>query len=295
MNSASRLLRQPPRSFPRIITVPEYAADKELLARYEAMKRTFRVPWMGVVGMAHAHFRRFYDRLWEGLEPIARSRPFLEACGKMRAETERAVALSLPMPKLTQRLLDIGYAEREIDEIRGLLEVFSHGNYPYLLLATFSRYLLAGGALNNASEKAEAAANEPVSSASKLVLIEPHHADLPTQAVYADIRATLNLPFINTDYRALARWPSYFSMAWTDLKPLVRKPPHALLSQRLHESAVALIRKFPNPAALSSNALLMAAEADASVEEVRGMVELFQWLLPELAVNVAFFRAQLEN
>ena len=294
MNSASRLLRQPPSSFPRIVTVPEYAADEELLVRYEAMKQTFRVPWMGVVGMAHAHFRRFYDKLWEGLEPIARSRSFLEACGKMRAETEGAVAFSLPVPKLTQRLLDIGYAAREIDEIRDLLEVFSHGNYPYLLLATFSRYLLAGGALKNALET-EAAANEPVSSASKLVLMEPHHVDLPTQTIYADIRATLNLPFVNTDYRALARWPSYFNMAWTDLKPLVRKPAHALLSQRLHGTAVVAIRELPNPTALSSSALLIAAEADASVEEVRGMVELFQWLLPELAVNVAFFRAQFEN
>ena len=84
-------------------------------------------------------------------------------------------------------------------------------------------------------------------------------------------------------------------MAWTDLKPLVRTPRHTLLSQQLHESAVATIRELPNPAALSSDALLISAEADAPVDEVRGMVELFQWLLPELAVNVAFFRAQLEN
>lgn len=100
---------------------------------------------------------------------------------------------------------------------------------------------------------------------------------------------------INTDYRALARWPSYFSMAWTDLRPFVRTPLHALLSQQLHESAVAVIGELPNPAALSSKELLIAAEVDASVDEVRSMVELFQWLLPELAVNVAFFRAQLEN
>jgi hypothetical protein len=293
MSSASKLLRQPPVSFPRIVAVPEYAADEELLVRYEAMKQTFRVPWMGVVGMAHAHFRRFYDKLWEGLEPVARSRPFLEACENMRADTERAVSFSLQVRKLTQRLLDAGYAVREIDEIKDLLEVFSRGNYPYLLLATYSRYLLAGGVLKNASET-EVITSVPVLSASKLVLMEPHHADLPTQAIYTDIKETLNLPFVNTDYRALARWPSYFSMAWKDLKPVVRKPPHASLSQRLHESAVAAIRELPNPAALSSSALLIAAEADASVEQVRGMVELFQWLLPELAVNVAFFRAQLE-
>ncbi len=36
-----------------------------------------------------------------------------------------------------------------------------------------------------------------------------------------------------------------------------------------------------------------AAGEDASVEEVAAMAELFQWLLPELAGNVAFFRRQL--
>src|SRR5258708_36856520 len=127
MKSASELLRQPPGSFPRIITVPEYAADEELRARYEAMKQTFRVPWMGVVGMAHAHFRRFYDKLWEGLEPIARSRPFFEACGKMRTETEQAVAFCLPAPKLPQRLLRIGSAARGTDAVLGHLDVSCHG------------------------------------------------------------------------------------------------------------------------------------------------------------------------
>ena len=43
-----------------------------------------------------------------------------------------------------------------------------------------------------------------------LTLMEVHHGDAPTATVYADIRATLDLPVVNTDYRALARWPSYF-------------------------------------------------------------------------------------
>jgi hypothetical protein len=51
---------------------------------------------------------------------------FLEDCAAMRDETERAVAASLPLPKLTRRLMDIGYAMREIDEIRDVLEAFFH-------------------------------------------------------------------------------------------------------------------------------------------------------------------------
>ena len=43
-------------------------------------------------------------------------------------------------------------------------------------------------------------------------------ANPEVRAVYDDIMATLGLPFVNTDYRALARWPSYFALAWSDLK-----------------------------------------------------------------------------
>ncbi len=43
------------------------------------------------------------------------------------------------------------------------------------------------------------------------LLMEPHHLDEPTRAVYEDIKNILQLPFVNTDYRAFARWPSYFA------------------------------------------------------------------------------------
>ena len=39
------------------------------------------------------------------------------------------------------------------------------------------------------------------------LLMEYHHVDEPTPAVYEDIKTILQLPFVNTDYRAFARWP----------------------------------------------------------------------------------------
>jgi hypothetical protein len=45
---------------------------------------------------------------------------------------------------------------------------------------------------------------------------------------------------------------------------------------------------------LRGEALRAAARGDASPEgEVLSVVRLFQWLLPGLVANVAFFRAQL--
>ena len=290
--SRPELPRRPPAAPVAVHPVPEYLADTALAARYEEMKAAFRVPWMGVVAMAHAHYRHFYDCLWAGLRPIAESTLFQAACRDLRAETEAAAARLQP-GDLTSSLQALGYAPRELAEIRAVIEVFSHGNYPYLLLATVSRHLLAGGAL--AGRQSLVAATEAAAVPARPLLMEEHHADPATRALYRRIERRLGLPFVNTDYRALARWPSYFQAAWWGLEPLLRAPAHAAAAAALHEAALAVVRGLPNPAGLSAAALRDAAEADAGIAEVAAMVELFQWLLPELCVNVACFRRQLSG
>ena len=98
---------------------------------------------------------------------------------------------------------------------------------------------------------------------------------------------------MNTDYRALARWPSYFALAWGDLKGIVSTPDHAVRCDTYHERAVALAQTLPNLGGLTAAALKVAAENDAPLGEIREVCHLFQHLLPGLVINVAFFREQL--
>ncbi len=284
------LPRRAPARLVEFHPVPEYLADAALKQRYEEMKRAFNVPWMGVVAMAHAHYRRFYDLLWSGLHEIAGSSLFVEGCQAMREATEAAVA-DLPVASLGARLASLGYAPRELDQIRATLEAFSQGNYPYLMLATVSRHLLAGGELRGTAGLD--AFGERQAPRASLVLMEAHHATAETCALYDRIKTTLALPFVNTDYRALARWPSYFSTAWDGLEPLIAGEEHKAACQRLHDSALALTRDLPNPEGLTSAAAIEAAKSDASRDEVAAMAELFQWLLPQLCVNVAVLRRQM--
>ena len=105
--------------------------------------------------------------------------------------------------------------------------------------------------------------------------------------------ATLGLPFVNTDYRALARWPSFFALAWSDLKPSAQTAAHKALANRVYDRALELAGGLPNPGGLNADALQKAAQADAPLSEIRPVAELFHYLLPELVVNVAYLRAQL--
>ena len=296
-----KLERRQPELLPPIHPEPEYRVTGQRAQWYADMKSVFQVPWMGVVTMAFSHYPHFFETLWDGLRPLAQSKPFAEACLEFRAQTERR-ARDLEPDLIIRRLAAIGYAPREIDQIRATIEVFSHGNFPYLLTATSARRLLEGhqpGARTEAAlfEGRHAAVFEgrhaPVVDV-PFVLMEMHHADHDTRAVYDDIKHTLGLPFVNTDYRALARWPSYFALAWRDLKPVVSSPAHAAICAEVHAHADKLMGEvLPNPGGLTADALRNAAIRDGNPDEILQVVSLFQWLLPGLVTNVAFLRAQL--
>lgn len=289
----SLLPRSYPDPVPAIHPLPEYLATGQRKVWYEEMKAALQVPWMGVVTMAYAHYGRFFETLWTGLAPLAGSRPFVEEFQALRRFTETGAAALAPRP-IAARLRDAGYAQRELANIRDIVEVFSHGNFPYLLIATIARLLMEGGDMDGGAAAPRFEDRHAPQVQVPLVLMEAHHADAPTRAVYEDVKATLGLPFVNTDYRALARWPSYFALAWDDLRRVAGTAPHEALCRQVHEFAAdAAAHRLPNPGALDGAALRRAAGEDASVTEVLQVCRLFQWLLPGLVVNVALLRAQL--
>ncbi len=291
MNIIERIRPEP---IPEIHPMPEYLATGQRAQWYEDTKEVLQVPWMGVVTMAYTHYPTFFGELWRGLKPLCQSRPFVEAFMDLRAYVESRVA-ELHPTSLIEPLQAMGYAPREIDAIRQMNTVFSHGNQLYVLIATVARHLLEIGDMQGTPNADTFEGRHAPDIQVPFMLMEPHHADEPTQAVYEDIKTTLQLPFVNTDYRAFARWPSYFALAWRDLREKAGTKEHERICQDCHERIASLVAtQLPNPGGLSSDALRQAAESDASLEEVVQVCRLFQWLIPGLITNVAYFRHQLE-
>ncbi len=287
------LQRTMPQPMPAIHPEPEYRVSGQRAQWYADMKQVFQVPWMGVVTMAFSHYPYFFQALWHGLRPLAQSTPFVEACADLRASTEASV-MTLEPGRIVRRLTAAGYAEREIEQIRACIEVFSHGNFPYLLTATAARRLLEGFELGKSTAAPPYRGCHAPQVDIPFVLMEMHHADRDTRGLYRDIKTTLGLPFVNTDYRALARWPSYLALAWQDLKQHVNSAEHSAICTQVHNCADELVGdRLPNPGALTVETLRRAAQHDGKPDEILQVTRLFQWLLPGLVTNVAFFRAQL--
>lgn len=290
----TQIERLRPEPIPAIHPLPDYLATGRRAEWYKDTMRVLQVPWMGVVTMAYSHYPNFFGELWRGLKPLCESRAFVEAFLELREFVEAQTAQLNPKP-LVQELSDMGYAPREIDSIREMNTVFSHGNQPYVVLAAIARHLLEVGDMAGETEAELWQGRHAPDLQVPFLLMEAHHVDVPTREVYDDIKERLNLPFVNTDYRAFARWPSYFALAWSDLRESVGTAEHEAVSQACHDRVATLAATgLPNPGKLSSQALRQAAEADASLDEVIQMCRLFQWLLPGLITNVAYLRHQLE-
>ena len=283
-----------PDPIPTIHPMPEYLATGQRAEWYEDTKQVLQVPWMGVVTMAYTHYPTFFGELWRGLKPLCQTRAFVEAFMDLRDYIESRTA-ELKPASLIESLKSMGYAPREIDAIRQMNTVFSHGNQLYVLIATVVRHLLEISDIQGKANADQFEGRHAPDVQVPLVLMEPHHADEPTRTVYEDIKTTLSLPFVNTDYRAFARWPSYFALAWNDLRDKVGTSLHEDITRACHDRAAKLAAlELPNPGGLSSKALRQAAEADASLDEIIQVCRLFQWLIPGLITNVAYFRHQLE-
>ena len=163
---------------------------------------------MGVVTMAFSHYRRFYRTLWPGIRPVFQSTEFIDSASRVR-ELAEGLAATLGSDGLLEPLHTAGYAPREIDQIRELISVFHFGNVPYAMMATMARVLLEGHELARKDTSFSPFQGRHAPDVEvPFVLMEPHHAEGPTRLLYEDIKEQLRLPFVNTDYRALARWPT---------------------------------------------------------------------------------------
>ncbi|HEX9585855.1 MAG TPA: hypothetical protein VGB36_15255 [Gammaproteobacteria bacterium] len=62
---------------------------------------------------------------------------------------------------------------------------------------------------------------------------------------------------------------------------------------QVHQRACTLADELPNPGQRRGDRLRAAVQRGAELDQVLAVCRLFQWLLPGLVTNVAFFRQQL--
>ncbi len=285
--------RKKPSTIPKIIVTPEYLAKGNLKKSYNDTKLAFNVPWMGVVAMAFAKHPFFYNSLWQYMHPLTKSIEFDKLCKKLVSMSKKK-ALELKPKSLRKKLKKINYNDLEIKKINEVNQIFTTGNMPYLIMATVARIFLEEGELINTKSFKKNKSTSMITEDNYMLLIEQHHANKSLKEIYKSIRNNLGLPFLNTDYRAFARWPSYFEMAWKSFLPALLSSKYEQKVLEIHNFIIKEALLLPNPNKIKSIQIINAANKDKRLNEIKKVVNLFQWLLPGLITNVAFMREQIK-
>jgi hypothetical protein len=287
-----------PKTIPPVRPVPEYRAKGELKEVYEDLKKELGVPWVGVITQALGYYEPFFKEAWRQLKPSVKTNLFEDRCNQIRLDSWTGVMDQLKDPNQSEILRKRGYQDKEIEEIKDILNILDYGNPKYLVFATVVKDALLNGKMEGTppTNPDDLYPRPPVRSGdSSLLMVEEHHATGGLTDIYEDIKKTLKLPFVNSDYKAQGRWPSYLEVAWYQLKPFIDTAEYNSLRNTINDTAYELARTLPYPYTLdrelSSNLGMDANEIDELIE----VISLFQYLLSGLIINVSHFIASISG
>lgn len=283
---------------PPVRPIPEYRADAGLTAVYEDLKRTLGVPWVGVVVQALAHYRPFFEHAYAQLRPTLESQYFERVTAELRLFAWQEMSERFRIAGQSSALrAECGYSERELAQIADVLGAFEYGNPKYFVIATAAlEGLTSGDTLGGVPPRdpADLLPRPPVTAAAPTpTMLEEHHVDGSLRVLYDDIKSTLDLPFVNSDYKAMARWPTYLGHAWRALKPVLDTEPYRDVRLRLDERCAAAVRDLPFPYRCGPEELRGAGMSREEIAELTDVARLFQSLLSGLILNVTHFRLGL--
>ncbi len=265
--------------------VAEHEADPVIERIYYEIKQCLRVTGVNLNFRTWAGYRKFFTALWDEMRPNVETRYFEDASDRIRAES---VATAREFGPLNARAR-VRLGESQAWQIQAALMLYHYINPKLLLLTSAVRLALDGGAIGgvlgsrSATQLIERGAPTRMYPM-EMVSEEPDNPEI--RELFEDIKRTLALESVNSDYRTLALWPDYLAPAWQALKPLVTRQEYMASSAKLAELARSLARTLPYSVALPRERF---QEAGEDANEIVKTTIRFERLLPSLILNVSLF------
>jgi hypothetical protein len=262
--------------------VAEHEAAGETERVYHDIRQVLRVSGVNLNFRTWAAFEKSFPLVWTALRDNAGTYAFENAADALRAEVVRG-ALELPRVGATA---SAPLGDSQLYQVGAALALYHYIN-PKLLILT--------SAVRIALDEAEGIPGSPSADVRKLPrgvparmypmeMVDEDSDEPQIEPVFEDIRKTLSVDHINSDYRTLALWPQYFAIAWQRLKPIMASPEYIALAASLQRRADELARALPYRVKLSRLDIASVGEDD---DEFTTVTRRFEALLPPLIVNIA--------
>ncbi len=273
---------------PRVQPVKKEQASEEIRALLEETQDTMGTPWPAALWRVYAMYPRVMQLFWGRLKPAVATEPFL----RDSLEITKLAYAEAARWYLPSHLIDEPEAERP--RIQWELDAFEFGN-PQLLIQQV--------ALNRAIRGQTAGKDgtpEPRQQPSRfrqpeIRMISEQGASPEIAAIYQDIKQTLGVPVVNSDYQAMAKWPTFFGPAWEDLKLWRTRSEYQSLLYQINQRAIMAAGRLCPPVALELREVRDALDNPAEMENLRLIMEMFGQLLPGLIANDAILRVAVST
>lgn len=265
--------------------VAETEADGEIERVYHEIKQSLRVTGVSLNFRTWAGYEKFFPVMWDAMRPTVETRAFEEAADQVRAEAARAAETLGRLDAASQ----VQLGESQAYQIKAALDLYHYVN-PKLLVFTSAVKLALNGD-HQARGESRVGTLELIERGvpARMYPMEMVSADPDDERIsrlFADIKETLSLSSINSDYRTLALWPDYLETVWGKLKPVNKREEYKHSSDRLREAARDLARALPLPISLTRRRV---KELGEDADEIIKTIEKFEQLLPSLVINIALF------
>jgi hypothetical protein len=275
----------------RLALVDETQADRQTIEVYELITRKMRVGRVPLLFRALAAERALLP-CFQALRPAIRVRAFEEAADDLRIRAARA-AVELGCPLIETQLEWAGYDVDEIDDIRGMVDVFHYLDVKLVMaVAVLSQALKDGAGGVKRGARAEQRVPRGVPQDMDHIELVPEDANGTLGKSFRSIRAHLGLGIVPDDFRALGRWPKYLELAWGDARKRDEEPRAISALKELMAQADEAATQLPVRVQIGE-ATLQAAGADPA--RVRALVDRFRRALPGLTLDLALFKVQLDG
>lgn len=271
--------------------VAEHEARGELERVYYEIPHVLRVRGVNLNFRTWAGYGDFLPVMWDAIRPTAETRAFEEAADQLRAEAADAASTLGRLDALDGARL----GESQRWHIERSLDLYHYINPKLLLITSAVRLALLDEPLGTATPESrplERIERGPPAEMLPMEMTSDEPDDKQLRSTFDDIKQTLDLPSVNSDYRTLGLWPEYLESAWQRLKPLATGQEHRQSSDRLRESARRLARTLPWSVPLSSQKVRDIGEDPDKVLETTVQ---FERLLPGLIINIGLMQLDFHS
>lgn len=269
--------------------VAEYEATGEIERVYHEIRQTMRVSGINLNFRTWASFEQFFPAIWDAMRPNVETLAFEEAAAEVRnAAVQQAMGWSSLTAKEASHL-----GESQCYQVQAALALYHYINPKLLVFTSAVTMALEGeeiggrnGANSQKIERGIPAKMYPM----EMEADEPE--DKRLRELFEDIKQTLDLDSINSDYRTLALWPDYLEAAWRSLKPITQQSDFRAASESLLVSSRQLAKALPCKVELSRQQVEELGEDAAKVLQTS---QHFEQLLPSLILNIALLSREWQT